>query len=60
MLAAQRGHKDAIKSLLEKKANPNITDKVGLFVLATLLQYGSSHLLCIVPGCGKTILIHAV
>jgi ankyrin repeat protein len=35
MLAAQCGHEDVIKSLLEKKANPNITGKVGLSVLAT-------------------------
>jgi hypothetical protein len=37
MLAARRGHKDVIKSLLEKKANPNITDKVGLSVWATCI-----------------------
>jgi hypothetical protein len=37
MLAAQRGHKDVIESLLEKRANPNITDKVGLSVLATYI-----------------------
>ena len=30
MLATQRGHKDVVQSLLESKANPNITDKVGL------------------------------
>ncbi len=30
MLAAQRGHKDITKSLLEKNADPNVTDKVGL------------------------------
>ena len=30
MLATQRGHKDVVQSLLENKANPNITDKVGL------------------------------
>ena len=30
MLATQRGHKDIIKALVERKANPNITDEVGL------------------------------
>ena len=30
MLATQRGHKDVVKVLLERKANPNITDVVGL------------------------------
>ena len=28
MLAAQRGHKDTVQALVERKANPNITDKV--------------------------------
>jgi hypothetical protein len=37
MLAARHGHKDVIKSLLEKKANPNITDKVGLSVLISYM-----------------------
>ena len=31
MLAIKRGHKDIVKALVERKANPNITaDKVGL------------------------------
>ena len=29
-------HIDIVKSLLKKKANPNITDKVGLFILAII------------------------
>ena len=30
ILAAQHGHKDIIKALVERKANPNITDEVSL------------------------------
>ena len=41
MLATQRGHKEVIKSLLEKKANPNITEKVGLCLHVWIMYHCS-------------------
>ena len=41
MLATQRGHKEVVKVLLEKKANPNITDVVGLCLHVWVIYYCS-------------------
>jgi hypothetical protein len=37
MEATRHSYKDVVKSLLEKKANPNITEKVGLSTLTIIL-----------------------
>ena len=45
MLATQRGHKDIVKALVERKADPNITaDKVGLCLHVWIMYHCS---LCI-------------
>ena len=41
MLATQHGHKEVIKSLVEKKANPNITDEVGLCLHVWIMYHCS-------------------
>ena len=41
MLATQRGHKDIIKALVERKANPNITDEVGLCLHVWIMYHCS-------------------
>ena len=41
MLATQRGQKDAVKILLEKKANPNIADVVGLCLHVWIMYHCS-------------------
>lgn len=33
MLATQRGHKNVVKALVEQRADPNITHKVGVYKL---------------------------
>ena len=55
MVATQRGHKDVVNALVEKKANPNITDKVGL-CLHVLIMYHCS--LC-VQMTGRSALFFA-
>ena len=45
MLATQRDHKDIVKALMERKANPNITaDKVGLCLHVWIMYH---WLLCV-------------
>ncbi len=46
MEATRHSYKDIVKSLLEKKANPNITEKVGLSALAINIHhyYSMDHL----------------
>ena len=56
MLATQRGHKEVIQSLLEKKANPNITDKVGLCLHVWIMYHCS---LC-VQMTGRSAIFFAV
>ena len=42
MLATKRGHKDVVKALVERKANPNITaDKVGLCLHVWIMYHCS-------------------
>ena len=41
MLATQHGHKDIIKVLVEKKANPNNTDVVGLCLHVWIMYHCS-------------------
>ena len=56
MLATQCGHKEVIQSLLEKKANPNITDKVGLCLHVWIMYHCS---LC-VQTTGRSAIFFAV
>ena len=56
MMATQRGHKEVIKSLLEKKANPNITDEVGLYLHVWIMYHCS---LC-VQTTGRSAIFFAV
>ena len=39
MLATHCDHKEVIQSLLKKKANPNITDEVGLCLHVWIILY---------------------
>ena len=55
MLATQRSHKDAVKALVERKANPNITDKVGLCLHVWIMYHCS---LC-VQTAGRSALFFA-
>ena len=59
MLATQHGHKEVIKSLLEKKANLNITDKVGL-CLHVWITYNISLLIVCVQTAGRSAIFFAV
>ena len=56
MVSTQNGHEHVVKSLLEKNANPNITDKVGL-CLHVWIMYHSS--LC-VQMTGRSAIFFAV
>ena len=56
MLATEYGHKEVIQSLLEKKANPNITDKVGLCLHVWIMYHCS---LC-VQTTGRSAIFFAV
>jgi ankyrin repeat protein len=56
MLAAQRGRKDITKSLLEKNADPNITDKVGLCLHVWIM----CHCLWCVQTAGRSAIFFAV
>ena len=55
MLATQRGHKEVIKVLVEKKANPNITEMVGLCLHVWIMYH---YPLC-VQNTGWTALYFA-
>ena len=55
MLATQRGHKEVIKVLVERKANPNIAEVVGLCLHVWIMYYCS---LC-VQNTGWTALYFA-
>ena len=39
MEATQRGHKGVVKELVERNANPNLTNKVSWFVLIMWIVY---------------------
>ena len=41
MLATQRGHKEVVKVLVERKANPNITDVIGLCLHVWIMYHCS-------------------
>ena len=41
MVSTQHGHEHVVKSLLEKNANPNITDKVGLYLHVWIMYHCS-------------------
>ena len=44
MLATQRGHKEVIKVLVERKANPNITEVVGLCLYVWIMYHCSLYM----------------
>ena len=55
MLATQRGHKDIVKALVERKANPNITDEVCLCLHVWIMYHCS---LCL-QTAGRSALFFA-
>ena len=56
MLATHCGHKEVIQSLLKKKANPNITDEVGLCLHVWIVY----HCLLCVQMTGRSAIFFAV